>query len=155
MRKQLAFPKPKKRKGRTFKKALFPKPCKNERKAHLVDLEATKAMNFANRKSIVLKSGHIHVVGLEDHRMMRVRIFEQAGGRIRFYGDDSYVSESAMCQLCPTPHYVTWSEGHWIHPKSKGEKRCDGPCCGKFACTASHEKQHGRKFTLDNFYHML
>ncbi len=95
------------------------------------DPEATSAAKFASPKSYVSFAGHKYLYGVIDHGNMRLKIFEQANG---------------MCQLCDAPHFVPWEIGEWSHPKSWGGRRCDGECCGRWACHESHERHHGRKF---------
>jgi hypothetical protein len=127
-------------------KGLFPKPKKSQRKAWTRDEEATAKWNFASKNSFVHKNGHIYVYGKADHLRMRIIIFVNAGGLFTEYEDGTCHTRPAMCQACPRPHLVDWNEGDWMHPKSTGGRRCDGPCCGKFGCKPAHRKEHGREF---------
>jgi len=94
------------------------------------DPEATAKAKFHSVKSFISFRGHVYLYGLQDHLNMRQRIYERAKG---------------MCQVCPKPHFVDWDAGHWHHAqKTFGGKRCDGLCCGVWACAGGHVKEHGR-----------
>jgi len=98
------------------------------------DKERTALANFHSKRSYVSWAKHVYLYGELDHAEMRMKIYERAKG---------------MCEVCPVPHFVDWNDGEWSHEqKTYGGKRCDGLCCGKWACKPGHRKyrHNGRSF---------
>jgi hypothetical protein len=126
-------------------KLAFPKPKKSKRKAWTRDEEATAKWNFFSKKSFAHKNTHIYVYGEQDHLKMRILIFLNAGGTLTVIEGKILTSQPAMCQACTPSHEVRWEDGDWMHPKSTGGRRCDGPCCGRFGCKKGHAKEHNRE----------